>query len=335
MYESMARAERFTERQVELVEEELRLGSYLNTKLYKFLDAANCIKPLPMGLEELVVTKFEKLEVGQISTTVENFPEISPHLTEATRNIFLIGAKLKIGHREVLKWRNNTSGIGKRKGLIERTMGEFRMTLYKQIEQFCAWGTEMREPSSLDKYKGTTEIAGLINGGYQIKGGTGGDDNMAAEGDFDSTVDTAFETAASKGFDWDYLWIFSDLNTKKQARRGAHRYSTYGGTEQDVVINRADVKKWVSSYNFLDYTEAKYTMLLTNPEATKTPRSRSKRTKPYTLYQEPISVFPMWDGGINEKGQFGFLVYWAATWDIQEPYAAIWTGAEEGTLVFT
>jgi len=320
-----------TDRQVEWVQSQIQLESYVRTRGYKYFKANGLIKPAGPGNKEVIDTVLSKMKPGQISFGTESLPESVMRLDQITGKIAIIGTIVAMSKTDLDAWKNNTSRIGGSYagGPMGLAIAEQIQEFYDYVDKFIFYGDDISGPLDNDDWVGAGDFTGLMNGFTAFAGGAGSDNNITAAGDFQTTADTAVDHLKKSGWDSDQYVIFSDTKPWKDAAKGNNFYSTAGILERDQIIAREDIGSWQASVNAIDNAGTAYRMAFTSPESGKGAKKRQKRTKPYCLYEGyKFNVFPLYGGGLDKQLNYNVALLWSGR--IQELHAtSLW---RTGTL---
>jgi len=291
-----------TDRQVEYLEKQIQLESYIRTRMYSYFKTNGLISPVGPGLDEAITTILRKLKPGQISMGVQSLPDSHMRLDPITTKMAIIGTVIVANVKDVDAWRHNSGAIGKNTNLISLAVAEQIQEFYDFIDRFCYYGDDIQDPLDLDDLVGAGEFTGVMNGFTAIGGGAGGDDDVTAAGDYIATCDAAIKALKQAGWDSDQYYIFSDLDSWNAAAAGNNFYSTTGLIERDRVIERPDIKSWQSSANCYDNAGTAYRMAFMSPQMSAASKGQLKRTKPHRLLQGyEFKVFPLYNGGLDRQ----------------------------------
>jgi len=310
-----------TDRQVEFIQKQIQLESFHRTRAYSYFKANGLIESIGPGLREAVDYIMKKMKPGQISFGMEALPDSVMRLDSVSGKIALLGTVVVMNKRDLDAWKSNTSRVGRsmQGGPMGQAVAEQIQTLYDQVDKFLFYGDDMNGPLDNDPWVGAGDFTGMLNGFSEHAGGAGSDNNMQAAGDYETTCDRLIDKLKLAGWDSDQYVIFSDTKTWQGAANG-NQYFSSGLKERDAVIERQDIASWQSSVNARDNAGTAYRMCITSPDSGKGAKSRSKRTKPYKVYQSyPFSVFPLYGGGMDRQLNYSVAIIWAGR--LQELHA--------------
>lgn len=329
-----------SDRQVEYIQGRLRYESYRKTLGYSWMKRFGYIKPLPVGLKEIMEYKIKETEPGDMGFTPEAFRVLTIQLEDKSYKVLLIGRELEFGLRDIQAWTNNTSNIGKETSLEQSSIAEFQQKLYLQLDGFVFWGTNMRDAVATNPWKGTDEITGFFNGftvGATTGAGAGEDNNVKDAYDYYITVNNFVEDLRNAGYEADKYTIFSSINVKNDADGGTinHRIATYGfETELKAVLAKPEVFGWYDSPACVDYAQTGYRMAIVPNIMAKAnilgSIEQKDRSTPFCIYQEPIQVVPLYGGTIQRGLKRSVVIYTAMAWAQTNPTAVM----RSGTLAF-
>lgn len=291
--------------------------------LYTFLEANNLVRNLPLGQDKLRYFTEEKPSGAQMSTSIHNATVITPEFKEATVGMLYLAGKAKISLQDALKFKTNQHIGG---DLMKRTIGSALRVIRNQVDQFCAWGDEMKDPvDAIDPFKGSGEFLGIFNGGTEINGGETDDGDMQASNDYLSTVHQQRKALLTAGHKIPKYMLFSDLDTEYYATEGNNFYSNVGITEYKRVMDLPYIQDWITSPNFIDYTEAKYRMVMVCPSQRTGKGAGDIRPNLELIQSMPFYVHPENNGG-TRNGYYEYLIIWCGALLIYHDTAVQRTG---------
>lgn len=315
-----------TDRQVEHLEKQIQLESYIRTRMYSYFKVNGLIEPVGPGLDEAITTILRKMKPGQISMGVQSLPDSHMRLDPITTKMAIIGTVVVANVKDVDAWRHNSGAIGKNTNLISLAVAEQIQEFYDYIDRFCFYGDDIKDPLDLDDMVGAGEFTGVMNGFTAFAAG-GGDDIVQAAGDYITTCDSATKALKIAGWDSDQYHIFSDLNTWNAAAAGNNFYATSALIERDRVIERPDIKSWQSSANCYDNAGTAYRMAFMSPQSSKASKGQLKRTKPHRLLQGyNFKIFPLYGGGLDRQLNYNIAIVHSLAVEETHPLSIYRTG---------
>jgi hypothetical protein len=275
--------------------------------LYDFFQTNGLIRQLPLGQDKLRYFTEEKPDGGQMSTSIHNTNVITPEYKEATVGQLYIAGKARISLQEALKFKSNQHIGG---DLMKRTITSALRVIKDQVDQFLAYGDDMKNPvSAIDPFKGRGEFLGIFNGGTELAGGEGGDNDMQAENDYLSTVHKMRKAMLTAGHKIPKYQLFSDLDTEYYATEGSNFYSNVGISEYKRVMDLPYIQDWMVSPNFIDYAQTAYRMVMVCPAQRTGKGAGDIRPNLELIQSMPFYVHPEHGGGTND-GYYEYLLIW-------------------------
>lgn len=297
-----------TDRQVEYLEKQIQLESYIRTRMYSYFKTHGLIKPVGPGLDEAITTILRKLKPGQISMGVQSLPDSHIRLDPITTKIAILGTVIVANVKDVDAWRHNSGAIGKNTNLISLAVAEQIQELYDMVDRFCFYGDDILNPLDNEDWVGAGDFTGVLNG-FTVVAAGGGDDDMTAAGDYIATCDSAIKALKKAGWDSDQYYLFSDLDTWAAAAAGTSFYTANGTIERDRVIERADIRSWQSSANAYDNAGTAFRMAIMSPQSSGASKGALKRTLPHRLLQGyDFKIFPLYNGGLDRQLNYNIAI---------------------------
>lgn len=287
------------------------------TKMWEWFRANGLIENIGEGLRKNTTTIFKKPQGGEMGAGIHDVPTYRPEFQEVKVNLMYLTKLVQLSMDDVDAARKGGAIGGM--NLIQEAIAEQMATMLQQIDQFLAWGDEMRTQLVGDVINSQAEFVGLFNGGTQLQGGIGKDDDMQTAGDFLATGHNHKNALDAAGFPPPYT-MFTDQTTELYSKLENQFYSTVGITEKQRVLEETTgtgvkgaklpvIQQWIDSYNFLDKSAAKFRMVTTNPFSNKT--VNGKRLTGYKLIQGyPLSAKPYHNGGLS-NGYYEILIVWS------------------------
>ena len=327
-----------TDRQVEYIQTRLRYESYYKTWGYSWMQKYGYIKPMPPGLQEIIETKILETVPANMGKDVEEFRDLKIRLEKKEYKVILLGRVLEFGIRELQAWTNSSTPVGKETTLEAASIAEFQQVLYQQMDGFTFWGTNMAKAVATDPWVGTNEITGMFNGFTAFGAGAGSDNNVNAAMDYYLSINNAVDALVGYGYEAEDYTIFSSRPTRADCDGGTanHRNITAGfKTELREVLAKPEVDRWIASPACKDYVGTVNRMCVVpnimNKANTLGSLEQRDRSTPFTLYEEPIHVIPLYGGNLADGLKRKVAIYTALAWGQTNPKAI----ARSGDLVFT
>lgn len=234
---------------------------------------------------------------------------VMPTYTVKTGKAMVLKGKLMLSPVQLAQARNNQLGI--QKGLAE-VMAATMRSFSRQWEGMVCCGDATRYAATGDPLAQTTVVnEGVLNGTDNadlntIAGGTGGDDNVAAFGDFLDTMATAVTAAQNAGLDTQSGHVIMDTGTYGKL---AKNRSTNGVPE--LTMLRESYPKFTldATNHFLEngatanhYIAVMFPYYL-NPETGARGAPAIKYHKTKALHAQPL-----YNGGLSSDGFFEWLI---------------------------
>ena len=307
------------------IQRQLVHASYSRAKLLGWFKAVGNILDIGEGILKNTFTKLEKMEPGEIISDLSALPTNDPRFTEQTTSLLTIGAKIALPMDLLDRYANNN--------LIEITVNQVIEAQLKsfteQIDQFLAYGDSYKTPRTGDKNAAEDFAKGLFNGGTAFGAGDGGDDNMSAAGDYQSTVSLAIQALEVAGFESEIgYYMFSDNITYHTAERGVHQLNNYTFTNERRAIDaNKDIRKWIQSIHFTN-PSAEKRIVITTPYSRPVPDGGDKQVFAYRLIRGyNLKVSPLFGGGLSGKGRYEWIILWSGALEILNSGAIQTSGA--------
>ena len=251
------------------------------------------------GLEQIVITNWEKMKPGQIAGGLQDIPIQHIKLTQQTVNLMYLTTKISIPVNIIDAWNNNQ--FLKAGGMLSEAVDHAMMALVNQVDQFIAYGDDMKTPLSHDMYQGAGDFKGLFNGFTSFTAGTA--NSVAAAGAFINSYINGRYALENEAFDTGPYFILSDNATFKAAESGNHVYTTVvPQTEARFMINEysknGEIGDWISSTNaFPGSASTESRIAITQPFISQRGNVIEPAMLLYIGYN--FRVFPLWGGGLN------------------------------------
>lgn len=329
---------KMSDRMVEYIQNKLQYESYWKTRGYSWMKNYGYIKPMPEGILEILEHKILETEPANMTKDVEEFRDLKIQIEKKSYKIILLGRVLEFGLRDLQAWTNSSTPIGKETDLRTATIAEFQQKLYRQLDGFVFWGTNMRDAVSTDIWKGTDEITGFFNGFTAFGAGADEDNNVNAAMDYYISINNGVDDLVDDGYEADSYTIFSSRATKNDCDGGTsnHRNTTAGfKTELREVLAKPEVGRWVASPSCLDYAQTANRMAIVpnimNKANVLGSEEQIDRGSPFSIYQEPIHVQPLYGGNLADGLKYKVAIYTALAWAQTNTDAVV----RSGSLTFT
>ena len=270
------------------------------------------IRSVEEGLENVITFKWEKMAPGQIGGSLQEAPIQKTKLTEITGPLMYLTTRLAFPVNEVDAWRHNKYiAAGE---LIPQAIRQAMLPLTNQVDQFIAYGMDMKNPLAFDRLKAGSKFTGLFNGFTSFLGGIGLDDDLGDKGDYITSYITARSALRAAGFDTGPYYILSDEVTQANAESGNLLYisgtkpiTEYSALMAEYKYKQGQIADWIESINAnpgSDTTENR--LCVTQPWVSQ----QGRRMEPaYLLYiGYNFKVWPLWNGGLNSNAEYEFLI---------------------------
>ncbi|GAG93683.1 unnamed protein product, partial [marine sediment metagenome] len=212
------------------------------------------IKKVEEGMEEIITTKFEKMNPGQIAGSPQEAPKQVINLSQSSDPLMSLVTKIAIPFNKVDAWKNNK--FIKAGEMPQQVLAKVMLPLANQVDQFLAYGDDFLTPLSFDRLNGVGVYKGLFNGFTAFSGGDGKDDKMGTKGDYISTYVNGRSELRKKGFDKGPFYILTDEATQANAELGTHRYTAgtrpvtaYSSFMGEYKFRQGEVADWINSIN--------------------------------------------------------------------------------------
>jgi len=278
--------------------------------LYNFFQTNGLVRNIGEGIDKLTYFDWKQPEGAQMATTIHDANVIVPRLGETTVGLLYLAYNVQISENDIDKFKNN-QWIGG--NLIQETVNRTIPVMINQVDQFLAWGDEMKDEVKLDPFSGKGEFFGIFNGGTAVAAGIDGGDDVQVAGDYLATVWKMRKALLSAAHSLPKYMLFSDLDTKYYATLENQFYSQVGITEYQRIRNLPFIQDWIVSPNFIDKTELKYRMAMIAPKQ-RIKRSQNKGSVVPTMelvQGYPFVVKPAFQGGMDDKGFRTFKIIWS------------------------
>jgi len=276
--------------------------------LWNFFNTNGLVRNIGEGIDKLTYFDWKKPDGAQMSSSIHDANIIVPRFGETTIGLLYLACKVQISLQDVDKFKNNQLING---DLIKETVKRTIPVMVNQVDQFLAWGDEMKNPvSTMDPFKGKGEFTGIFNGGTTIAGGIDGDDDMQTAGDYLATIVTMKNALLTAGHNLPKYPIFSDLTTEKYAELENHFFSTVGITEHQRILEKKYIQNWETSPNFIDYSGVKYRMAMIAPKQREARGSRGIVPTLELVQGYPFRIHMEHSGGTN-NAYYEWLLIWS------------------------
>lgn len=327
-----------TDRQVEYIQGRLRYESYYKTWGYSWMRKYGYIKPMPPGIKELIEPVLKKTEPANMAKDVEEFRDLKIQMEKKEYKVILLGRVLEFGLRDIQAWNNSSTPIGKETSLEAATIAEFQQKLYLQMDGFVFWGTNMKDAVATDPWTGTDEITGLFNGFTAFGAGADEDNNVNAALDYYLSINNGVDDLVAEGFEADSYTLFSSRATRHDCDGGTtnHRNTTAGfKTELRECLAKPELDRWIASPACVNYVGTTNRMAIVpninNKANVLGSENQIDRGSPFTIYEEPIHVIPLYGGNLADGLKRKVAIYTALAWAQTNTKAVV----RSGDLVFT
>lgn len=289
-----------------------KLKSYLlvTPSLYNFMKTIGNVDTLPLGHKRFQYFDIKKPDGARMASTIHNANIISPQWGDTNVGLLTLVGKIQISAED---WDRYRTGQWIKGDLVQDTINMVVPVMLNQVDQFIAWGDEMKSPvdADLDAFQGSGAHTGIFNGGTEINAGLDEDEDMTAAGDFLNTVQRMRKALRAAGHEQAKYPILSDLDTAIAATDGNQFYSTVGIDEKQRIREKKWVSEWMDSDNFIDYTEAKYRMAMIAPKQNNNNSRNKGMANNFELVESyPFTVKPLHNGGLSSDGYFESLIIW-------------------------
>lgn len=257
----------------------------------------------------------------------ENAKGLDPKWTSKTVTLMTLSGKLSIRTSELAQARDNMLGV--KKGLqeiISTQLQDFK----RQIEGMVINGDASRYQASGDpkgKTNGYSQYPGLFNGTdgthlTVIAGGTGANNNMAANGAYYDTIVTAIATAGPEGIDTSVGDMFLDWPTACKLQKSRNAY----GIQEIDMIHRdfPGINIWATDAILEKESDDVYSDMhkicfLFPFAADGTPMVKYYISK-------ALHVQPLWGGGLTDSGCYEWMIGYKGGVIAKNEHASLITG---------
>lgn len=293
------------------------------------------VRSVDEGLEEIITTKWTKMKPGQIAGGLQDIPRNLIKIEQDSQPLMYLATKIAIPQNYMDAWENNQ--YIKAGNMLAQATDQAMSALVNQVDQFIAYGDDMKTPLSHDYLKAAGKFTGLFNGFQSFSGGLGEDDVMTAAGDYIGTYVNGRENLKGQGLDAGPYFILSDNTTAAAAEQGNNLYTTYAPvTERRALIReygeiQGELGGWIDSINaFPGSNTSQNAICVTQPFISQ----RGEKIEPaYLLYVGyNFRVFPLWNGGLNDNLEREVAIVWSGRLQQINDYALYHTGATLGNL---
>jgi len=277
--------------------------------LWNFFNQNGLIRNIGPGQDKETYFDWKKPEGAQMAGSIHDANVISPRFGETTIGLLYLVCKVQISKQDVDKFKKNQFIGG---DLIKQTVQRTIPVMLNQVDQFIAWGDEMKDEVDLDLFSGSGEFTGIFNGGTAIGAGIDQDNDMQVAGDYLATVGNMRKALLTAGHSMPKYMIMSDLNTELYAQLENQFYSNVGITEHQRILEKKYIQDWMASPNFIDKSEVKYRMAMIAPkQRVKRGKGNGSIVPTVELVQGyPFEVHPEFNGGTN-NGYYEWLLIWS------------------------
>lgn len=231
--------------------------------LYNYFKANGLVRSVPEGTERYTIYDRKTPINPRIGYDVHNPPIVEPEFARTNVSLITLTSRVQISAKHVDVYRDAPHGQGG--NLVQETVRSLMPIYMKKVDQFLAWGDELKATAPVELKSALGDKTGILNGGTAIGGGLDEDNNMTAFGDYIATVITAENALRAGGYNTAPFPIISDLTTQKQSELGNNFNSTVGITDRDRVEGKSYIQMWDASDNFIDTSGVKYRMAMFAP----------------------------------------------------------------------
>jgi hypothetical protein len=322
----MASYQALTQKQVEVVERSIHAATWSATKMLAFFRSQpGLILNIGEGQMQHTFTKWEKMNPGQVSGTLQSLPDSHPRLEETTTNLAMLATKIVIPVVYRDAWASNTRVGGG--DMLQAVLQQQMYALYKQVDQFLLHGDEMKDPLTNDFGAGEGTFTGLLNGFTTLAAGIGADNNTSAAGDYVDFVVDAKVALKTAGIDHDAYFLLSDTTTAGAAETGNNLYTTYvPTTEKDIILKRTDVIDWIDTPNAQNASSEQFIAMF-HPYKT-LPGNGGPGEPAFRLIQGyDFKVIPLYGGGVGPNMSYELAVVWSGALEEDTSTAVQHSGA--------
>ena len=276
--------------------------------LYKFFETNGLIRNIPIGQDSMLYFDEKEPDGAQMSSSIHDANVITPEFGETKIPLLYLVGRIQISMQDALKYKSNPILGG---DIIQRTVQSALRVVKNQVDQFIAYGDDMKSPvKAIDPWRGSGEFTGIFNGGTAVTGGIGGDGDVTDPGDYLATVARARKALLNAGHNVDEYMLLSDLDTEFNAQIGNNFYANVGITERQRVVNLSYIKDWMTSPNFIDYAGSAYRMALICPRNRVGAKPGDTRANFELVQSFPFYIHPEHGGGTS-NGYYEYLLIWS------------------------
>ena len=317
----------FTNTLNKLITNKLKRYLLVTPSLYNFMKSIGNVETLPLGHKRFQYFDIKKPDGARMASTIHNANIISPQWGEVSAGLLTLVGKIQISAED---WDRYRTGQWLKGDLVQDTIEMVVPIILNQVDQFIAWGDEMKNPvdPTLDPFVGSGEFKGIFNGGTAIAAGIDQDNDVTQAGDYLDTVHRMRKALRETGHEQKAYPLFSDLDTAYNATTGNNFYSTTGITEKQRILEKKWITGWKDSANFIDRTEKKYRMAMIAAKQNNTNAGGRKGMKNnFELIESyPFVVKPLHNGGLSSDAYYESLIIWRGAFVIYHDTAIQRTG---------
>jgi len=265
---------------------------YLRTtpSLYNLFRANALVENIGEGQDRALYLSVDEPQGGRLTSNIHEQNTIVPKWTEHSTGLDYLVARILLSKQDVDKHRTGKWLSG---NLIQDTIDLVVPKMMNQFDQIIAWGQEYADsPDNLEVFSASgapSTITGIFNGGTELKGGIGKDDDLQSKGDYVATVENHRNALRQAKHELNEYITLSDLNTYLYAALENQFYETAGTTERQRVLEYNWIKEWMNSVNFTPSTSTKYRMAMIAP------RQRPEQVVGGKGPQENFKIFTGYD----------------------------------------
>ena len=132
------------------------------------------VRSVEEGLENILTWRWEKMQPGQIASSLQEAPIQKTKITELTGPLMTLATRIAFPVNEVDAWRHNqyVGGVD----IMAQAISQAIMPLTQQADQFICYGDRMKDTLNFDRLGAVGKFTGLFNGFQTFNAGAGGDD---------------------------------------------------------------------------------------------------------------------------------------------------------------
>lgn len=311
-----------------------RIESYIRDfllvtpSLYNWFKANNLVRNIDLGQDSVTYFNENQPDEAQMASSIHDANIITPEYTETRIGLLYLAGRVRISLQDAHKFKANQFIGG---NLTQRTINSALRVMLNQVDQFCAWGDDMRNPvKAFDPFSNKGEFTGIFNSGTEMGGGIDEGNDMQDAGDYLATVARMRTAMINAGHKLSKYPIFSDTETELFSQLENQFYINVGVTEYRRIRELDYIQDWMISPNFLDLSAVDYRMVMVAPRQRVRKGRTGIRPNLELIQAYPFHVHPEYSGGTN-NGYFEYLLIWSGAVIVYYDTAIQHTG----TLVLT